>query len=96
MGVDCNFLACSHWYLPDPEDLKGVVAKHKDGIYAPSAKWLKIKNPTTRKVRGDARCLSQGDQCVAPTASILPTRGDAGLRQKAQRYRTVSLSSNKN
>jgi len=32
-------------------DLEGIVAKHKDGLYSPSAKWIKVKNP----------CYTQGE-----------------------------------
>jgi bifunctional non-homologous end joining protein LigD len=34
-------------------DLEGIVAKHKDGLYSPSAKWIKVKNP--RYTQGDGR-----------------------------------------
>jgi bifunctional non-homologous end joining protein LigD len=33
-------------------DLEGIVAKHKDGLYSPSAKWIKIKNPNYTQSEG--------------------------------------------
>jgi ATP dependent DNA ligase domain len=33
-------------------DLEGIVAKHKDGLYLPSAKWIKIKNPNYTQAEG--------------------------------------------
>jgi ATP-dependent DNA ligase len=33
-------------------DLEGIVAKRKDDAYAPSAKWLKIKNPRYSQAEG--------------------------------------------
>jgi bifunctional non-homologous end joining protein LigD len=37
-GEDLFRLACR-------EDLEGIVAKRKDGVYGPQADWVKIKNP---------------------------------------------------
>ena len=33
-------------------DLEGIVAKQKGGLYLPSAKWIKIKNPNYSQAQG--------------------------------------------
>jgi ATP-dependent DNA ligase len=33
-------------------DLEGIVAKHKDGLYSSSTKWIKIKNRNYTQVEG--------------------------------------------
>jgi bifunctional non-homologous end joining protein LigD len=44
-GEDLFRLACR-------EDLEGIVAKRKDGVYGPRADWVKIKNPAYSQIVG--------------------------------------------
>jgi bifunctional non-homologous end joining protein LigD len=43
---------CDLFRLICEQNLEGIVAKHKDGIYSPSAKWIKIKNPNYTQADG--------------------------------------------
>lgn len=40
-------------------DLEGIVAKHRDGLYSPSATWLKIKNPNYTQAEGRHELFEQ-------------------------------------
>lgn len=44
-GTDFFRAVCDH-------DLEGIVAKHKDEPYSPSARWIKVKNPDYTQAEG--------------------------------------------
>jgi ATP-dependent DNA ligase len=43
---------CELFRLICEQNLEGIVAKHKDGLYLPSTKWIKIKNPNYTQADG--------------------------------------------
>jgi hypothetical protein len=53
-------------------DLEGIVAKHRDGSYDPSAKWIKVKNPNYTQAEGRHELFeSLRSACSAPLIVLM-------------------------
>ena len=60
-GIDFFRMICE-------KDLEGIVAKHQASPYASTAKWIKIKNPLTRRASADTN-YSKGAAMPKPTSN---------------------------
>jgi hypothetical protein len=49
---DVKSRGCELFQLICEQNLEGIVAKHKNGLYGPSAKWIKIRNPNYTQAEG--------------------------------------------